>query len=159
MRFLERIGIVGFYLAWPAFFVYLSRSERTRVIIVCQGKVLVVRNWLSDGRWSLPGGGLHKGEDPRLGAIRELFEETGIRIESDHLIELGTGRWQLHGLGYTFRSYVVCLDTEPQLHRQHIEISRLVWKQANELTPRQTSPDVLMSLAMLKTQHPDFLIQ
>jgi 8-oxo-dGTP pyrophosphatase MutT (NUDIX family) len=32
-------------------------------------------------RWGVPGGLLEKGEDPRAAARREVFEETGIRIE------------------------------------------------------------------------------
>jgi 8-oxo-dGTP diphosphatase len=32
----------------------------------------------SDGMWTLPGGGIDFGEDPRDGAIRELEEETGL---------------------------------------------------------------------------------
>jgi len=30
-------------------------------------------------RWQMPQGGIHKDEDPKLAALRELYEETGIR--------------------------------------------------------------------------------
>jgi len=159
MRLLERIGVVGFYLAWPAFYLYLKHSERTRIIVVWQGKILVLRNWLSDGRWSLPGGGLHSGEDPLEGAVRELREETGIRTERDSLEEIGTGRYRLHGLAYPFRSYVLRLQVAPITRRQRIEVSRIALLSPNELVSKQTSPDVLMSLELLERQHPDFLLQ
>ncbi len=35
----------------------------------------------SDGKWTLPGGGINFGEDPRDGVLRELREETGLRGE------------------------------------------------------------------------------
>lgn len=36
---------------------------------------------LSPGQWSFPGGGIEPGESPEQAAHRELFEETGLRIE------------------------------------------------------------------------------
>jgi 8-oxo-dGTP pyrophosphatase MutT (NUDIX family) len=35
----------------------------------------------SDGMWTLPGGGVDFGEDPRGAALRELWEETGLTGE------------------------------------------------------------------------------
>jgi ADP-ribose pyrophosphatase YjhB (NUDIX family) len=40
----------------------------------------------ADGMWTLPGGGVHFGEDPRAAALRELAEETGLRGEIEELL-------------------------------------------------------------------------
>ncbi len=40
------------------------------------GKVLVVKE--DQDTWSLPGGGLHHGEQPQEGILRELKEELGV---------------------------------------------------------------------------------
>ncbi len=39
--------------------------------------------------YSVPGGGVHRGEAPRLAAARELREEVGIAVEPDALRALG----------------------------------------------------------------------
>jgi 8-oxo-dGTP pyrophosphatase MutT (NUDIX family) len=119
----------------------------------------VLKNWLSDGRWSFPGGGLHSDEDAGVGAARELREETGIQVAPEALEEIGTGRCNLHGLTYPFRTYALRLQVEPSLHRQQIEVSRITWLDVKELTLEQTSPDVLISLELLKRRYPDFLLQ
>jgi 8-oxo-dGTP pyrophosphatase MutT (NUDIX family) len=36
--------------------------------------------------WFTPGGGLDPGESPREGAVRELFEETGLRCDAADLV-------------------------------------------------------------------------
>lgn len=42
-------------------------------------------------RWVLPGGGVELGESTAAGALREVEEETGYRVELDGLIEVETG--------------------------------------------------------------------
>lgn len=38
------------------------------------------------GRWTLPGGGLHFGEDPLDGVVREVAEETGLDVVPGRLL-------------------------------------------------------------------------
>lgn len=46
-------------------------------------------------RWITPGGGIDAGEKPILAAVRELFEETGIKVTET---ELGQPIWQTSGV-------------------------------------------------------------
>lgn len=69
-----------------------------------------------EGWWTLPGGGLDHGEDPREGAIRELREETGLDGEIMALLDVNSARrtWprpsgemiDLHGIRILFAARI-----------------------------------------------------
>ena len=40
------------------------------------------RGRFGEGKWNAPGGKLENEEDPLEGVIREVFEETGLRVSS-----------------------------------------------------------------------------
>jgi ADP-ribose pyrophosphatase YjhB (NUDIX family) len=45
------------------------------------------------GAWTLPGGGLDHGEDPRDGVRREVYEETGLQVEPDRLLDVSSSHF------------------------------------------------------------------
>jgi 8-oxo-dGTP pyrophosphatase MutT (NUDIX family) len=72
-----------------------SPPRRQRVaayaLLVRDGDVLLTR--MSDrtripGRWTLPGGGIDHGEDPREALVREVYEETGLHISPGHVADV-----------------------------------------------------------------------
>lgn len=59
--------------------------QRIAAYVLCLREGTVLLSRLSartprPGLWSLPGGGLDHGEDPRVGARREAHEETGLDV-------------------------------------------------------------------------------
>lgn len=72
--------------------------------------------------WSLPGGGLEHGEDPRDAVVREVFEETGLRAdigETAHVFSLhledawrGGRRVDAHSIRIVYEGWVPA-DSEP----------------------------------------------
>jgi ADP-ribose pyrophosphatase YjhB (NUDIX family) len=49
------------------------------------------------GRWELPGGFVEEGESPAEGIRREIFEETGLRVDAPSIIGAYTSRYGDHG--------------------------------------------------------------
>lgn len=137
-------GRAAFWLSWPLLFLFLASSRRTRILVVNGNDVLVVRGWLSSGRWGLPGGGLHRGEDPAEGAVRELKEETGIDVKATKLQKLYSGKTKTgHGLRYIVYAYALELGEKPALARQKFELTHLEWTDWRTLIKSpETVPDV-----------------
>ena len=70
-------------------FVFYQNSKPTSsVLIIEQGRVLLVRRGIEPylGWWDIPGGFLENGEDPEVGAMREVAEETGLQINLTELL-------------------------------------------------------------------------
>ena len=57
------------------------------VILVKNGKILLLLRGFGwkPNHWGPPGGGVDKGETPEQGAVRETFEESGLRVKPGDL--------------------------------------------------------------------------
>lgn len=70
--------------------------------------------------WCAPGGKIHFEETAKDAAIRELFEETGIKIEEELLIDLGKYYVRYPNGDFIFYLYKTNL---PKMDQQNIRIS------------------------------------
>jgi 8-oxo-dGTP pyrophosphatase MutT (NUDIX family) len=69
------------------------------------------------GRWTLPGGGIDHGEDPREALRREVYEETGLRIDPGVLADVHSSHFtgpradgvveDYHGIHLIFRAVIL----------------------------------------------------
>jgi 8-oxo-dGTP diphosphatase len=76
--------------------------EQDRVVLVKRGQAPL------QGEWSIPGGVLEVGETLRQAAVREVLEETGLRVEVDEL--LGVYDRILRDSGERTRYHYVLID-------------------------------------------------
>ena len=81
----RRLAIRLLYPRFPIGAVALVRDDEGRILLVRQ-------TYHRQGvRWSPPGGWVDRGESPRQAAVREAFEETGLRIAAGRLLEVDGG--------------------------------------------------------------------
>jgi len=91
------------------------------VVFNREGKVLLLRRARSKrngGKWEIPGGSLKFGESPRKGAIRELMEETGMRVSPLSVIPVDTFGFLYPDMGVEFIIPLYSLlveDFEPKI--------------------------------------------
>lgn len=142
------VGLVAFWLLWPALYIYLFRSERSRVIITSQNKILLVKGWLGNGHWILPGGGIHKGESAEAGAIREVLEETGVTLLPADLKKIGQGKANEYGLKFAYVAFLANLPKAQNPARQKWELTDAGWMPLPETLERpDISPETKRILA------------
>jgi 8-oxo-dGTP pyrophosphatase MutT (NUDIX family) len=147
-KFLQFVGTVVFFAAWAAFWVYFKVGrERTRVVLLHDDKVLVMKQWISAGKWSLPGGGTRRGESMAGGAARELYEETSLQLDPRQLRHVGRATYRKFGHGFDFQVFIARV-TATAVRAQRIEVSELAWLRPGELRHSNSSPDTLKALEM-----------
>jgi len=95
-----------------AYAICVDDAERLLLCRIAPGHTMD-----DDGKWTLPGGGLDHGEDPRDGALRELVEETGYVGELGELLTVDSSARRIrkrdgseadyHGVRIVYRCRVI----------------------------------------------------
>lgn len=151
MRILKRLW---FWLQWPGLFVYFRLGPRTRVLVERDNNVLVVRGaWLKlygDEGWALPGGGLHRGEDPASGAARELREELSLIVDPTELRSIGSTYVSERGIGYVAHCFILNVPNGQTVQPDGREITELAWINPSTNTNMPLKPEVRLALELSK---------
>jgi len=142
----RRMGIALFWLTYPISFSVLRGSKRTRVLIVSGNYVLVTKRWLGEGKWSLPGGGLHKQEESTDGALREIREETALQLKFKQLKRDSEHIYSYHGLSFSYALFTAQLTKRLPVRSQKFELVAAEWVHHSELNGKNAQPDVLSAV-------------
>lgn len=143
-------GRISYVLAWPALYLYLRHSQRTRVIVTSGGNILLVKDWLGLGDWKLPGGGIHKGEAAETSAVRELKEETGIAADPASLKPCGQINVKSHGTQLTYHIFSLEVDAASPLKKQKSEIIDIKWQPLTDIANLNISHNTQNILKTIK---------
>jgi ADP-ribose pyrophosphatase YjhB (NUDIX family) len=132
-KYSKFIGNIIYWSAWPVLFFYLRNSKRSRVIVTDGNHVLIIKNWIGPGSYTLPGGGLRNNELPEVGVIRELEEETGIVVGLNDLKLIMPKRLTTeNGHSYQYIGYLLKVNRQPEITRQKFEIAEIKWVSISE---------------------------
>jgi ADP-ribose pyrophosphatase YjhB (NUDIX family) len=110
-----------------------------------QGRVLLVRHSYGSTHWSLPGGGMNKGEDPLAAAMREFTEELACTVSDPrHLGTLGEDYHGAHNVAHVFTGLIA---GEPRPDMRELVAARFF---ALDDLPPDTARAALTRLRMLQ---------
>ena len=95
----ELLELSANYGGYPVLFRMSLDDRISHIPFIQTGSAIIIRN--DDGKillqertdrnkWGLPGGCQDLGEDLRVTAVREAYEETGIKLDSDGIILIDT---------------------------------------------------------------------
>lgn len=121
-----------------------SDEKHTSTIAVMHSGRLLMGKRRDNGLWTMPGGGVNPGEDPHAGAVRELFEEAGIRVKA--LKHLGsdavTGR---SGRAVNVHSYKIDMPQPPHTNSHNDpdnEVSGWQWIDVSDGLPKEVEKNL-----------------
>lgn len=128
-----KTGRIIYKIIFPLRRLYRTNKTRAYGVIEHEGKILLVKNWLGTGNWSLPGGGAKKGEDTADTLKRELHEETGLDVDISKVKIILKG---VHNREFGKKKYVIYhvpYSKKPSTIINHLEITDAKWVDRKEL--------------------------
>ncbi len=123
---------------------YQTPKVDVRAVLFKEGpEILLVREKIDNGRWTLPGGWADIGNTPFEVAAKEAFEETGLIVKPTRLLALFDKSKHPHPPQpwYVYKAFIQCEVLSGSLIQDTQETMRARWFKACELPFLELSID------------------
>lgn len=140
-------GRISYLVLLPIMRIAIRRTNRVYVCLLNKNKVLLVKGWLGNNKWVLPGGGVNKGEKLEEALSREVYEELGIKLTTQKLKLIKTGNWKSDNLGHRYSIYFIKYHGVIAKVKK-IEITDASWVGIDRLNNDNTSLEVLEAISL-----------
>ncbi|OAN18031.1 ADP-ribose pyrophosphatase [Photobacterium jeanii] len=129
---------------------YPTPKVDLRAGVIKDNKILLVRE-REDNCWTLPGGWADVNETPSQGVIREVFEESGYKVDKPRLVAIKDRAIHPYVPTYPFHIYkmfFLCdfVSGSPEIN---IEISEIGFFELDNLPPLSESRVLVEDIAMM----------
>lgn len=121
--------------------LFFPTTRGACVAIWCNGQVLVIKNSYVP-YYSFPGGGIASGEVPQGAALRECFEEVGVRIHPERMTLDFVEELRWRNTLDTVWVFHVQLDKRPLIRIDNREVISASFMKPDEALGRRLFPPV-----------------
>ena len=119
---------------------FSSQREFVRVILINAGRVLAMQD-TTTGLWNFPGGKVSPHETFRTAAIREVWEEVGVRIH--HLVLVAEPSCYIHGEKWIGKVFMSEIKSGTPVVKEPHKCKKMLFLTAEEVFSLQAIPEVL----------------
>lgn len=144
-------GRIVFWLTWPVLKIRLYLSRRVRAVIYYKDEILVVKSWIGNSKWTIPGGGIKIGEASIDALIREIKEEVGIELKSASCQNVGDFIYKSTGLRYRYALFAIKFKAKPIIIANKTEIVDTRWLKLSKINQSNSNSDTINAKNWLKS--------